>query len=287
MQPLPDTDDLFTALRHSGASPEALGALIAASPPQVQARLNTIDHSLLCAILRAGLGQPAIPTTPEITAYLATQTPAPLFDPDPATAPTLALPSNGEHPDMPAFSDPAFDAWFAQKSAPYGIGLYGEDRAVYRSAHFADAASNERRTRHLGIDIFAPAGTPVFAPLSGIARHVTYQSDPLDYGHALIIEHTTGTTPFFTLYGHLGPSLPTLLTPGDHIAKGQLVAHLGDWPHNGGWAPHIHFQIMTSMLDQTDGNFFGVGHSSLWDVWQAICPDPNLILRLPAAAFAI
>jgi hypothetical protein len=49
----------------------------------------------------------------------------------------------------------------------------------------------------------------------------------------------------------------------------------------------VHFQIMTDMLDQTGGNFYGVGHSSLWDVWQAICPDPNLILRLPQSAFTL
>ena len=30
---------------------------------------------------------------------------------------------------------------------------------------------------------------------------------------------------------------------------------------------------------------FGVAHESLWDVWQQICPDPNLILRLPDGAF--
>lgn len=286
MQGLPDTPDLYAALRTSGAAPEDLPALIAASPASVQARLAPIDKGLLRAVLRSGQGAP-ISATPAIIAYLATQSPAPLFAPDVASSPTLTLATNGEVPGMPAFSDSAFDAWFTATGIPYGIGLYGEDRAVYRSAQFADTASAERRTRHLGIDVFAPAGTPAYAPLAGIARHVTYQSDPLDYGHCLIVEHDAGGTPFFTLYGHLGPSLPGLIQPGDRIAQGQLIAHLGDWPHNGGWAPHIHFQIMTDMLEQTGGNFFGVGHKSLWDVWAAICPDPNLILRLPPSAFQL
>jgi hypothetical protein len=43
---------------------------------------------------------------------------------------------------------------------------------------------------------------------------------------------------------------------------------------------------MTDMLDQS-GNFFGVGHESLWDVWQGICIDPNLVLRLPADRFTL
>mgnify|MGYP006180958165 CR=1 FL=1 len=70
------------------------------------------------------------------------------------------------------------------------------------------------------------------------------------------------------------------------VQPGQVIAHLGDWHENGGWAAHIHFQIMTDMLDQS-GNFFGVGHESLWDVWQGICIDPNLVLRLPADRFAL
>lgn len=287
MTPLADQPDLYAALRISGCHPEDLPALLAASPEAVAERLGRVDHGLLRAVLQAGQGGGAIPNAARIVDYLAGSTPAPLFQPDVAKSRTLTLLTNGEHPDMPAFSDPAFDAWFATKGVPYGIGTYGEDRSVYRTAQFADAASPERRTRHLGIDVFAPAGTPVFAPLAGRVRHVTYNADPLDYGNTLILEHDAGGVAFYTLYGHLGGSLPGLLQHGDAVAPGQLIAHLGDWHENGGWAPHIHFQIMTDMLEQTDGNFFGVGHNSLWDVWQSICPDPNLVLRLPAAAFAV
>ena len=287
MHPLPDQPDLYAALRASTAAPEDLHALIKASPPAVAARLRAADQGLLRAILRAGRGQPAIPTAPQIIAHLQRLRFEPLFRPDVATSRTLALLTNGEHPDMPAFSDRAFDAWFAAKRIPYGIGTYGEDRSVYRTAQFADAISPERRTKHLGIDIFAPAGTPLYAPLPGKVLHLTYNADPLDYGHTLIVEHAADGLPFFTLYGHLAATLPTLLRPGAHITAGQHIADLGDWPENGGWAPHVHFQIMTDMLDQTAGNFYGVGHSSLWDVWQSICPDPNLILRLPDSAFTL
>ncbi|WP_103332254.1 peptidoglycan DD-metalloendopeptidase family protein [Pseudotabrizicola formosa] len=287
MHPLPDQPDLYAALRASGAAPQDLPALIAASPAPVAARLRVADHGLLRAILRAGRGQPAIPTAPQISAHLQGQSFAPLFRPDIASGPTLALLTNGEHPDMPAFSDRAFDAWFAAKGIPYGIGTYGEDRSVYRTAQFADAISPERRTRHLGIDVFAPAGTPLYAPLPGRVLHLTYNADPLDYGHTLILQHCAGDVPFYTLYGHLAATLPDLLEPGAPVAAGQHIADLGDWPENGGWAPHVHFQIMTDMLGQTGGNFYGVGHSSLWDVWQSICPDPNLILRLPDSAFIL
>ena len=287
MKPLPDQPDLYAALRSSGAAAEHLPALIAASPAPVAARLRAADQGLLGAILRAGAGKPPISAAPAIIAHLTSLTPNPLFRPDVATSRTLALLTNGEHPGMPPFSERAFDPWFAAKDVPYGIGTYGEDRSVYRTAQFADALSPERRTRHLGIDVFAPSGTPLYAPLPGRVLHLTYNADPLDYGHTLIVAHHTGDTPFYTLYGHLSASLPRLLSPGAPVAAGQHIADLGDWAENGGWAPHVHVQIMTDMLDQTGGNFYGVGHTSLWDVWQAICPDPNLILRLPDTALTL
>ncbi|MFA9231150.1 MAG: peptidoglycan DD-metalloendopeptidase family protein, partial [Microgenomates group bacterium] len=98
-------------------------------------------------------------------------------------------------------------------------------------------------------------------------------------------EHDVGGVPFYTLYGHLAGTLPGLVQVGDKVQPGQLIAHLGDWHENGGWAAHIHFQIMTDMLEQMGGNFFGVGHVSLWDVWSSICIDPNLILRIGAEKF--
>ena len=128
--------------------------------------------------------------------------------------------------------------------------------------------------------MFAAVGTPVYAALPGKVVHVTCNADPLDYGHTLILEHQTDQgVPFWTLCGHLGGSLLGLVKVGQRVSAGQLVAHLGDRHENGGWAPHSHFQIMTDLLAQTSGNFFGVGHDSLWDVWSGICIDPNLILQ--------
>ena len=86
---------------------------------------------------------------------------------------------------------------------------------------------------------------------------------------------------------HIGVLESGSVKVGDTVAPGQLIAHLGDWHENGGWAAHVHFQVMTDMLAQRGGNFFGVGHASLWEVWSAICPDPNLILRIPSDRFRV
>lgn len=279
--------DLYQALRFlAGQVPDLTLTEVLDAAPQAEARrLAGVDQGLLRAVLRAGQGLPATANETAVRQYLARATPAPLFLPEIAQGPSIALLTRGEHPDMPAFSDRAFDAWFTAKGVPYGLGSYGEKRSVYATDQFADSASPERRTYHLGIDVFAPAMTPVYAPLPGRVVFVTYNADPLDYGNTLILEHDADGVPFYTLYGHLAGTLPGLLKQGDAVVPGQLIAHLGDWHENGGWAPHIHFQIMTDMLEQTGGNFFGVGHESLWDVWQSICPDPNLILRLPADRF--
>ncbi len=282
-------DDLYAALRSLAAAlPDlALDEVLASAPAAERERLAGVDQGLLRAVIRAGQGLPAAANAPALRDWLARCSPAPLFLPEIAAGPSLALLTRGEHPDMPAFSDRAFDAWFAAKAVPYGLGSYGEKRSVYATDQFADSASPERRTLHLGIDVFAPAMTPVHAPLPGKVAFLTYNADPLDYGHTLILEHEADGIRFHTLYGHLAGTLPMLLAIGDKVAAGQVIAHLGDWHENGGWAAHIHFQIMADMLEQTGGNFFGVGHESLWDVWQSVCPDPNLILRLPEGRFSV
>ncbi|HEX9857069.1 MAG TPA: peptidoglycan DD-metalloendopeptidase family protein [Paracoccaceae bacterium] len=286
-------DDLYGALRAASAGlseAEAEGLLpqvLAVAESGVRARLASVDAGLLRAVMRRGAGFAATRGEAAVRAHLAGAEVAPMFRPAVGLSSRLAVLTGGQHPDMPAFSDRAFDAWFAARGVRYGLGPYGEVRSVYATDQFADAASPERRTRHLGIDVFAPAGTEVFAPLAGRVAHVTYNADPLDYGHTLILEHEAGAARFWTLYGHLGASLPGLASVGDRVEASQVVAHLGDWHENGGWAAHIHFQIMTDMLAQTGGNFFGVGHESLWDVWSGICIDPNLVLRLPEGSFAL
>ncbi len=283
--------------RQSRLHPENDYLLISQAPAfALLERLDQIDPEFMVCLFRRAAGFAATRSEAAVRDHLTTADVAEVFLPALSSSGRMALLTNGEQAGMPAFSDRRFEAWFAAQrpanlpaSVPfYGFGAYGERRGVYATDQFADAASPERRTRHTGIDVFNVAGTPVFAPLSGRVAYVCYNADPLDYGHTLILEHVTAKgVPFYTLYGHLGGSLPGLCKVGASVMAGQLLAHLGDWHENGGWAPHLHFQIMTDILAQTQGNFFGVGHDSLWDVWSGICIDPNLILRQPAESYAV
>ena len=110
-------------------------------------------------------------------------------------------------------------------------------------------ASN-RRTVHIAIDVFADEGTELFAPLEGEVFTAEYRDSQLDYGGVIILKHTTPhKDEFFTLYGHLDPIFLSNLKVGDKIEKGQSFCQLGAPNVNGGWAPHVHFQLALT----TDG----------------------------------
>jgi 4-aminobutyrate aminotransferase-like enzyme len=168
-----------------------------------------------------------------------------------------------------------------------GIGRYDEPRLLYSSPLFAGDARAERRTIHLGMDVFADAGTPVFAPLAGTVHAFADNRAALDYGPVIILRHTTDDgTEFFTLYGHLSRESLGGLTVGKTIERGERFAAFGDASVNGGWTPHLHLQIFTDLLGMgTDVP--GVALASQRAVWRSICPDPNLLLGIPAERFPL
>src|SRR6185436_9807581 len=75
------------------------------------------------------------------------------------------------------------------------------------------------------------------------------------------------------------------LTLGQTIRAGQEFAAVGAPPVNGDWWPHLHFQIITDLLD-VPCNFNGVAPASQRATWLSLCPDPNLILGIPEQTFA-
>ncbi len=169
------------------------------------------------------------------------------------------------------------------QGADIGVGRYLEPRIVYDSAQFGQAEDlhEERRTIHLGIDLFAPAGATIVAPLDGVVVCSCKIDLPLDYGTLVILRHEPGPgIRFFTLYGHLAHVTLEKMEVGQTVRAGEIVGWLGDETENGGWPPHLHFQIMLDLLD-FENDFPGVCVDSQTGAWSAICPDPNLILGLP------
>ncbi len=153
-------------------------------------------------------------------------------------------------------------------------GGYDEDRAIYDNAAFgAGVEGVEARTIHLGIDIFAPAGTPVFAPWQGRVHSFQDNNAPLDYGPAIVLEHDLGDVTVWSLFGHLSRESLAGLADGQGVVKGQQIATLGDRDVNGGWLPHLHFQLILD-IGEARGDFPGVFRKSERERWKRICPDP-------------
>ena len=66
------------------------------------------------------------------------------------------------------------------------------------------------------------------------------------------------------------------------VPRGAPFAHIGDAVVNGGWPPHVHFQVLTEAgAGGWSGDYPGVCGADAWPVYRALCPDPNLLLRCP------
>ena len=170
--------------------------------------------------------------------------------------------------------------------ATYLIGGYREHREMYRRSSLfgINAAeevfpSDEPRSLHLGVDIWGPEGTKIFAPLGGMIHSFAFNNNFGDYGATIILQHQQDTTNCYCLYGHLALKDIESKRVGQFITRGENFAHFGPWEENGNWPPHLHFQVIMDM-GNWDGDYPGVCRMSEAAKYLQNCPDPNLILKM-------
>lgn len=89
---------------------------------------------------------------------------------------------------------------------------------------------------HLGVDIFAPKGQPVVAPVSGTIAHV---GNTKTGGNRITIKGQDGRSYYMC---HMD-TLASGLKPGASIKAGAPVGTVGDSGSAKGTAPHLHFSI--------------------------------------------
>jgi murein DD-endopeptidase MepM/ murein hydrolase activator NlpD len=172
----------------------------------------------------------------------------------------------------------AEEGWDNVPPGALRAGGYDEDRAIYGGEAFT--SGDEPRTLHLGLDIAAPAGTDVFAPLAGMVHSFQDNAAPFDYGPTIILEHTVAKdVTFHTLYGHLSRESLEGLHVGRIFSAGQRLATLGTPQVNGNWPPHLHFQLILD-IGECLGDFPGVFRKSQRDTWTLVCPDPRPLLGI-------
>ena len=253
-------------------------------------RLAPVSPSFAHYLFRDACGLEPCPDSSTITNWLRSHNPRimPVLDPDPRGARSITLDFSVDSTDFDelrgredaaAWTDAIFRRMRAA-DATLGIGRYDEARRWYTSdAYRIDTDDGiEWRSVHMGVDLFAPPGTPVYAPLDGMIHSVRDNAARLDYGPTVILRHDADGVPFYTLYGHLAADALQLCV-GDNLRAGTRIGHVGDHPANGDWAPHLHLQIITDLLE-FDGTFPGVARPTQRAVWRSISPDPNLLLRI-------
>jgi 4-aminobutyrate aminotransferase-like enzyme/Ser/Thr protein kinase RdoA (MazF antagonist) len=124
----------------------------------------------------------------------------------------------------------------------------------------------ERCGVHLGVDLPAAAGTAVRAPLDGVVDAV---------GGVIVVRHATGEgVPFWTLYSRVDPAA---WSPGDEVRQGARLGTIGE--------AHLHLQLVAGPVAGSPDLPHAVARDEV-DVWRSLCPDPNLLLRLPDGAAA-
>ena len=154
----------------------------------------------------------------EWLAYMATYTTVP-----PATtAPASSGGSSGGSGNTGTSTPSSGGTWLRPCSYTYMSSPFG-----FRTSPTAGASSY-----HQGVDLAAPANTPVYATRSGIVTANTYSGTA---GNYITINHGDG---FSSIYMHLASSA---VSSGQAVSAGQLIGTVGRTGIATGY--HLHFGI--------------------------------------------
>jgi len=163
--------------------------------------------------------------------------------------------------------------------AQVAFGGYNEERNLYNKYALFNDGETEERNIHIGLDIWAKAGTPVLAVLEGTVHSFNLNTGSGNYGPTIILKHKVGSYEFYTLYGHLSIESIENIEIGDTFKRAAQLGTLGDAAINGNYAPHLHFQIIIDLEDGF-GDYPGVCTKSEREHFLKNCPDPNFLLKL-------
>ncbi len=122
-----------------------------------------------------------------------------------------------------------------EKTADANVSVGNFQYPIHESAYFSSPFGdrNYGSGHHYGIDIAAPAGTPVYASDGGVVVQAGWNSG--GYGNWVVIDHQNG---FKTVYAH---NSAVIAYPGQKVHQGQLLALVGSTGDSTG--NHLHFEI--------------------------------------------
>ena len=162
---------------------------------------------------------------------------------------------------------------FSKTGASVLFGGYLEKRRLYQKFNHFEHESKPVRNVHLGVDFWTSAGTPVYCPYPGKVHSFDHRTIPGDYGPVIILEHEFGGSRLYTLYGHLSAQSLIGLDAGLMFSEGEKIADLGEPHENGGYAPHLHFQLIRD-IGNWSGDYPGVSAHADLEFFRENCPNP-------------
>lgn len=166
-----------------------------------------------------------------------------------------------------------------KNQAKVAFGGYNEERNLYKQTSLFDDDQADERNIHIGMDLWIKAKTPIVAALDGRVYGFDYNAGAGNYGPTIILEHTLENEIFYTLYGHLSVESIENIEIGTFFKKVQQLATVGDSSVNGGYSPHLHFQIIKNIEDNFS-DYPGVCSKKDLDYYLENCPNPNLLLKI-------
>ncbi len=203
----------------------------------------------------------------------------PMFEPVLTVDNTIYMELSAANNTFAGLSESEIDAAVFKRiddaGAIAGVGGYLENRSVSRDTELF--RGDEERCIHIGVDVFMPSGTPVFAPLAGEVQSFANRQVSGDYGPVIILRHRLDEFEFHSLYGHLAEASLEGLYDGKSVASGEKVAQIGPRPINGNWTPHLHFQLVQDMQDY-HGDYPGVVRLVELEFFKQNCPDPLALI---------
>src|SRR3954451_23243626 len=132
-----------------------------------------------------------------------------------------------------------FDSWKKLDQLQDGIIAVPSDKPVKTNVEFTSGFGTRSDPFHAGaafhpgIDLAGTYGTPIYATADGTVMHAGWNSG--GYGNLVEVDHGRGIT---TRYGHMSA---ILVSPGDHITRGQQVGRMGSTGRSTG--NHLHYEV--------------------------------------------
>tara|TARA_R110002126_G_scaffold291771_1_gene457523 strand:- start:4087 stop:4947 length:861 start_codon:yes stop_codon:yes gene_type:complete len=132
-----------------------------------------------------------------------------------------------------------FNVGYDNQGLGYGVKnkVLDREKSLHNSDYGGGDAAHRERGGHLGIDIFAPKGTPLVACVNGEIYGIKLGISV--GGNTVNIKGDDGKNYY---YAHLD-SVNNELEEGDKINKGEFLGTVGNTGSASGSHPHLHFSI--------------------------------------------